>query len=117
MTARGQTVTAISDLPANDTVDDIVGDLPGMTLARRSVVEIFLTREAVGVLATVNIGGSVVMPQGPVNIDAVVGTVPSVQDDGIISVVASAGDKIIISGTNTTAGALELRALVKIMPV
>lgn len=117
MPARGSTVTAISDVPANDDVADILDGKPNMTLKRRSAVEIYLTREAVGILATVLIGGSVVMPQGPVNIATVVGSIPSVQDDGIISVIADAGDEIIVAGTNTTAGALELRALVKLLPL
>ena len=117
MAARGQTVTAIASIDANGDVENVVKDKPGMTLMRRSAVQIFLTREAVGVLATVTIGGSIVMPQGPTNIDSIVGTLPSTQDDLLIEVIAQKADEIIIAGTNTTGAALELRALVKIMPV
>lgn len=117
MAARGQTITAISSIPANDSVENVVKDKPGVTLSRRSAVQIYLTREAVGVTATVTIGGSIVFPQGPTNINTVVGSLPSTQDDLLIEVIAQKADEIIIAGVNTTGAALELRALVKIMPV
>lgn len=117
MSARGQTITGITDIAATGEIDNVIKNKPGTTLSRKSAVQIFLTREAVDVLCTVTVGGSIVMAQGPVNINAVVGTIPSTQDDLIIEVIAQKGDEIIIAGTNATAGALELRALVKIMPL
>lgn len=117
MAATGQSITAIEDIEANGSVANVVKDKPGITLKRRSIVQIFLTREAVGVEATVTIGGSNVFPQGPVNVVAAVGTIPSTEDDEIIEVIAQASDTIIIAAVNTTAGDLEIRALIKIMPV
>jgi len=117
MAARGQTITGISDIPATGNVDNVIKDRPGTTLFRRSSVQVFLTREGADVLSSVTVGGSNVMPLGPVNIDTVVGSIPSTQDDLIIEVIAQAGDEIIISGTNANAAAQELRALVKIFPI
>lgn len=117
MGARGQSITGITDIAAAGDIDNVIKNKPGTVLSRRSAVQIFLTREAVEVLATVTVGGSIVFPQGPVNLVATVGTIPSTQDDLIIEVIAQKGDEIIIAGTNSAAGALELRALVKIMPV
>jgi len=117
MPAIGYSIAAIADIPLADSVANVIADLPGVKLARRSLVQIFLTREAVLVLASVTIGGTQVYPAGPVNINTVVGSLPSTQDDMVIESVGGAGDEIIIAGTNTSAGALELRALVKVMPV
>lgn len=117
MAARGQTITAIAIIPAGEDIDNVVKNKPGVTLALRSAVQIFLTRGSVDVLTTVTVGGSIVMPQGPVNLNTNDGTIPSVEDDGIIEVIAQKGDEIIIAGTNANAADQELRALVKIMPV
>lgn len=117
MVARGQSITGISDIPATGEIDNVIKNKPGVTLTRRSALQIFLTREGADVLATVTVGGSIVFPQGPVNISTVVGSLPSTQDDLIIEVVAQKGDEIIVAGTNANAAAQELRALVKIMPI
>lgn len=117
MPAIGRSLAAITDIAAADSVVNVIEGLPGSKLARRSLVQIFLTREAVLVLAAVTVGGTNVYPSGPVNINTVVGSLPSTQDDLLIEVIGGGGDDIIISGTNTSAGSLELRALVRIMPI
>jgi len=117
MGASGYSIAAITDIPLAGSVDNVIANLPGVKLAQRSAVQIFLTREAVGVLCNVTVGGTLVFPSGPVDIDTVVGSTPSTEDNLMIEIIAGAGDEIIIAGTNTTAGALELRALVKVMPV
>jgi len=117
MAASGYTITGISDIPAGGEIDSVVKNKPGVKLNSLSLVEIFLTREGVDVLTTVTVGGSIIFPQGPVNIATVVGSLPSTQDDRIITVIAQAQDEIIIAGTNANVAAQELRALVKVMPI
>lgn len=117
MGARGYSMAAITDIAIGGSVNNVLANIPGVKLAVRSLVQIFLTRENVNVLATVTVGGTNVFPQGPTNISTVVGSLPSTQDDQIIEVVGEAGSEIIVAGTNADAAASELRALVKVMPV
>lgn len=117
MPAIGYSIAAIAKIPIAGSVANVIADLPGVKLALRSLVQIFMTREAVLVLASVTIGGTQVYPAGPTNIETVVGSLPSTQDDMVIEAVGGPGDEIIIAGTNTGAAIRELRALVKVMPV
>jgi len=117
MAASGYTLTGITDIDAGGEIDNVVKNKPGVKLNQLSLVDIFLTRESVDVLTTVTVGGSIVFPQGPVNVVAAVGTLPSTEDDNIITVIAQPQDEIIIAGTNSNAAPQELRALVKVMPI
>jgi len=117
MPAIGYSISAINDIPAGESVNNIIENKPGVKLARRSAVDIFLSREGVDVSATVTVGGTAVYPNGPTPLNATVGVLPSTQDDNVISVIADAGDEILIAGTNVNAAAQELRALVKVLPV
>lgn len=115
--AQGYSITGVSDIPANDAVDNVIANKRGRTLQRMSVVDIYLTRESVDVQVSVTIGGTEVFPLGPANIDTVAGSLPSTQDDNVITAIGLPNEEIIIAGTNANAAAQELRALVKVMPV
>jgi len=117
MAASGYSLSGISAIPAGGAVDNVVKNLPGVKLNQMSLVQIYLTRESADILATVTVGGSVVFPQGPTNVVAAIGTLPSTQDDNIITILAQAQDEIIIAGVNSNVAAQELRALVKVMPI
>ena len=119
MAASGYSIAQVTSVPANDTVINIIANKPGVKLpAVLNVVDIYLTREAVGIEFNVTIGGSNVYPQpGPANISTVAGSLPSTEDDEVITVIAQGGDEVVIAASNGSAGALEARALVKVMPV
>jgi len=117
MGATGYSIASVVTVPLGETVSNLIKDLPGVKLAKPSAVRIYLTREDVGLLFTVTIGGTNVYPGAPANINPVNGTLPSTQDDEVIEVLAQRGDEILISGTNSSAGDLEGRVLVKVMPV
>jgi len=118
MVAVGYSLTGISAIPLAGSVENVLAEKPGRVLRQPSQVFIYLTRETVDVLATVTVGGSNVFPQGPTNVVAGVGTLPSTQDDRIIEVLAQRGDEIIIAGTNAdAANPRELRALVQVIPI
>ncbi len=117
MAASGYSITGITDIDPAGSVTNVIAEKPGIKLRQASVVNIFLTRESVDVEAVVTVGGTNVFPSGPVNVVAAVGTLPSTQDDDVITVMGMAGDDIIIGGTNANAAAQELRALVKVMPI
>lgn len=118
MGASGYSIAQVFSVPAGGAENNIIADKPGVKLPQTSTVDIYLTREDVDILFNVTIGGTNVYPQpGPANISTVLGSLPSTHDDKIISVVAAAGDEIIISASNANAAAKEARALVKVMPV
>jgi len=118
MAASGYSIAAISDVPATDSVVNVIANQTGVKLAEMSVVKIFLTRESVDVTFNVTIGGTNVLPQpAPANINTIVGSLPSTQDDEIITAIGQAGDEIIIAANNVNAAAQEARALVKVMPL
>ena len=110
------TMSAISDIPANDTVNLLAG-LRGRTLPGPSRVQIFLTREAINVLTNILIGGESVLQGGLAQINATVGTSPIVPDNKMVDSFGFGGQEIILEGQNLTAAALELRALVMITPM
>jgi hypothetical protein len=115
--ASGYSISGISDIDATGNVDNVIANKRGRTLKELSVVDIYLTRESVDVQAAVTVGGTEVFPQGPVNIETVAGSLPSTQDDRVITTIGQPNDEIIIAGTNANAAAQELRALVKVMPL
>lgn len=118
MGASGYSIAQIFDVPIGGNENNIIANKPGVKLPATSLVDIYLTRESVDVQFNVTIGGTNVYPQpGPANINTTNGTLPSTQDDKIISVVAAAGDEIIISASNQNVALQEARALVKVMPI
>jgi len=115
--ASGYSITGVTPIDATGAIDNVIANKRGRTLKEPSVVDIYLTRESVDVLVAVTVGGTEVLPQGPVNINTVNGSLPSTQDDRVITTVGVANDEIIIQGTNANAAVQELRALVKVMPI
>jgi len=115
--ASGYSITGVSPIDATGAIDNVIANKRGRTLKEMSVVDIYLTREDADVLVAVTIGGTEVLPQGPVNIETVNGSLPSTQDDRVITSIGAANDEIIIQGTNANAAIKELRALVKVMPI
>jgi len=118
MAASGYSIAEVNSVPAGGATNNIIANKPGVKLNEISLVEIYLTREAVGVEFNVTVGGTNVYPQpGPANINTIAGSLPSTQDDKVITTLAQAGDEIVIAASNGSAGALEARALVKVMPI
>jgi len=115
--ASGYSITGIAKIDATGAVDNVIANKRGRTLKEMSVVDIYLTREDADVLATVTVGGTDVLSQGPVNLVALNGTLPSTQDDRVVTTIGAPNDEIIIQGTNANAAIKELRALVKVMPI
>jgi len=118
MGASGYSIAQVFDVPIGGATNNIIADKPGVKLVETSVVDIYLTRESVDVLFNVTIGGTNVFAQpGPANISTIGGSLPSTDNDKIITVIAQAGDEIIISASNQNVALQEARALVKVMPI
>jgi len=117
MPAVGYSIASVVTVGIAGSVDNLIANLPGVKLVRRSLVQIFLTRQLVLGLVSATIGGTLVYPSAPVNINTVIGSLPSTEDDLLIEAVGGPGDEIIIAATNTNAATNEIRALVKVMPI
>lgn len=79
-------------------------------------IELAVVAEAVGVLVSVQSGRDVLQEEGPAIIVAANG-MPRYPDDFYLDDVADAGDKLTIRARNTTAGAINVRAVVKVTPL
>jgi len=110
------TITNITDVGAAGTASLLSGE-PGRTVPEPSRVKCYANREAVGVLFDSTVGESRTTSRAPAAINAVVGTSPIVPDDILFDTFANAGDEIVIIAANSTAGALEARVTVFVIPV
>jgi len=117
MVAFGKTIAAIVKVPVGGSIDNVLADKPGITLSEAARIQIFMSRETVNLQVSITIGGANVYPQGPTALEAVVGTLPSTQDDMLVDVMAQKSDTIIISAVSTDAAIREIRALVFLQPV
>lgn len=79
-------------------------------------VEVAVVAEATGVLASVRSGTDVIQDEGPAIVVAANG-MPRYPDDFYLEDIAASGDKLSIRARNTTAGAINVRAVVKITPL
>jgi len=119
MPTSGQSLAVVTTLSAGEKNPNlIVGKVGEQLPAGPTVVQIFLTRSSPLVTFVITIGASNVYPDpGPANINAVDGSLPSTQDDEVISVVSTGAEKIVIAATNTDAGDQEARVLLKMTPI
>ncbi len=110
------TISVVVDVAAT-TVTNLLGSLRGRILSAPSLVQVSLNREAVGVNVSVLVGGESIMNNGLVTVLATLGVMPSIRDDTIITTFGDGQDEIIIDADNTTAGALETRAIVRVTEI
>ena len=111
--ASPYTISTINDVAATST-ENLLGNLKGRVLSAPSRVQIALNTEAVTQRVSVLIGGENVLDSARVTLQATVGVMPVLPDDNIINTLGDQGDEIIINATNSTAGALETRAIVRV---
>jgi len=117
--ARPYSLTNITDIPLSTTVTSLIANEPGQKVDEDSQVRVYATRETVDISIGITIGRDVGLPNGsPCNLNAVVGTLPSRQDDLLWSGFAAANEEIIIQGINGDgAAARELRVLVDVRAI
>jgi len=116
--ARPYTITAIGVIPLSDNIANIIEGIRGRTVPEDSYVEIAANMGDADVSMSVTIGSDQVFPQGPVNLEAGAGVLPSVDDDNIIRTFARGGDEIIVRGQNDdAAAAAQLRVVIVVTPI
>lgn len=104
------------DLPLASVTQNVVLGQPGQTLNEPSRVKVYATRESVDVTMGFTLGQQVIMPvDSPTNINTVIGSLPSIQDDLLAEGWGVAGDDIIIQARNVNAAAQQLSLLIKVV--
>lgn len=81
---------------------------------QNSLVSAGITASATGTFVTFNSGADVVAEEFP---PAVKTTYPIIPDEMYYSDVAAAGDRLVISVRNPTAGAITIRVVVQVTPL
>jgi hypothetical protein len=99
---------------ANSSSANIMAGSLYEVLARPSIVEFGLVGSAVGLLATVMVGGEVIVQDQEIS---GANRFPVVPDDWIIKHAGRAGSKIYITLRNRTVGALTAWVILNITPV
>jgi len=113
------TITSITDIPLDTTNRSVLLGEVGEQLDEASRVVVYATRETVDITMGISLGRQIALPVGSAtNLNTVVGSLPSRQDDEIFRGFGDAGDNITIQGQNVDgAAARELRLLVDVVAV
>ena len=99
---------------ANSTSANIMAGNLYEVLARPSIIEFGMTSSAAGILATIMVGGDVLMQDQEISS---ANRFPVVPDDWILKAAGRAGAKIYIVLRNRTGGALTCWVVLNITPV
>lgn len=99
---------------ANATSANVMAGSLYEVLARPSIVEFGMTASAVGILATILLGGETLMQDQEIS---GANRYPIVPDDWILKAAGRAGAKIYITYRNRTVGALTVTQVLNITPV
>jgi len=117
MVASGATIADVTKLEAGETIPSLLEGQPNQVLTRASRVLIFAEREDDTVNLQINLGSTNIFPTGPCTVNAANDTLPKVPDSQVNEVTGTAGDKILVSATNTSAAIKQIRILVFIFPI
>jgi len=110
------TIIVVNDVTIGGT-DSIINGESGRTLVAPSRVQIFLNRESVDVTFTITLGGARILLDGAARINATVGDIPVLPDDGIADTFGGAGDELVILASNVNAALQEARAIIRVTEI
>lgn len=108
------TMTDRRSVTANAKVDNVLSGKVYEFLPFDAVVEFGLTASAVGLNATAISGSDVLQDDQEINAQ---NRMPIYPDDFILNDVAAAGERLVVSLRNTTAGAITAFSAVKLTPL
>lgn len=104
-----------TSVPANSVVSNIMAGTLYQYLPWNAALNIGLTADATGILATVTTGQDTLLEESPVDILA--NLFPVIPDNMSLQDVAGAGELVTIRLRNTTGAPIIVRTLVQITPV
>lgn len=112
------TIPAILDVPANSGPTNLLDGLSSRFMAEESLVLVFMNREAIAIRVQIKMAELEVFALGPVAINTVVGDTPGAEKSTLAWFgMGQATHELQIFLTNTSAGLLEGRTTVFIVPV
>lgn len=103
-----------TSVAAGATNDNLVSGSSYEFARSRQIVSIGVVQSATGGFITINSGSDVVLERSPPPIKT---TYPIIPDEMFFTDVMEQGDRLVITASNPTGGALTFRAVVQITPV
>jgi len=101
-------------VPANSTIDNVVTGSIYEFMPFNAAINLGITAESTGVVATVNTGSDVLLEESPVNIIA---AFPKIPDEMDLQDRSLAGERLVVRLRNTTGAAITARMLAQITPL
>lgn len=109
-----EVMTDRREVAANAVSLNVLAGKPHEFLTRPSIVRMFATAEAVGVNATLQVGSKSFFQDQEVS---AANRFPITPDDFVVEAAGMAGDRILLTFRNTTAGALDAFSRIEVQPV
>ncbi len=106
---QGVMIAEVS-IPANSTVNNIFSGDPFVTLSSPSLISAAMTQSAVGLRVQLSVGGRLAVNDAVPPVSTVM---PKIPDDFFFNFGGLTAETIVGRVTNTTAGALTIRAVVQ----
>lgn len=102
-------------IPANSSNDNLIDGSIYEFMPFNARLNIGLTADATGLVATVNTGSDTLLEESPINIKP--NLFPVIPDEMDLQDISGAGERLVIKVRNTTGGAIIVRGLIQIKPV
>ena len=102
-------------IPANGSVENLLSGSAFEFLRSNAVVSIGVTADAAGLVANIQSGADIVLEESPLQVKA--NSYPIIPDEMYYNDVGVLGDRLVIRVRNTTAGAVDARAIVQVTPL
>jgi len=111
------TISSSSSVAANSTSANVLAGSPFEFVAQPSIIKLAHTQAGTAgsdVTCVMQIGGEALIQNGQVSYRA---AFPTFLDDTVMEAGAQPGERLFLTYTNTTAGALDVTFLVDIVPI
>lgn len=99
-------------IPANGVNENVLAGSAFEILRGNAIVSVGLTAQLAGLVASIQVGSTAVLEESPIEIKA--NEFASVPDEMYYNFAGVGNDRIVVRVRNTTAGAIDVRALVQI---
>jgi hypothetical protein len=107
------TMTDRREVVANSTSLNVLSGKSHEFVPFRSVVTLYATAEAIGLNVTFLVGGTAIVDDQEVN---AANRMPIIPDDYLAQAVCRGGERLVVRGRNTTAGAIDLFTRIDVNP-
>lgn len=109
----GQLLSDVRSVAANSVSGNVLTGKVGSTLSRPSVVRLYATASAVGLLVTFLVGSETFVQDQEIS---AANRYPVIPDDFVVDAVGGPGEEIFVELRNSTGGALTSQVRIDILP-